>query len=188
MDLRTTMQESSYFSRKEKVTEDVYEDWDVEGASGVKFNFKDTCSFQPERLTSLVDRLTAAGMPLSLLRQSEIVLDRRGVFSEKLFELAHVKNQYPYEMVTSVRVLDMREPPSMSDFDSSLGLGSCINLENYQLFLHTWNVLKEEKYGEEMSLRQYTSFYNQLDTVLLAEVHGSFTRLVKAQYEVSSDW
>lgn len=188
MELRSKDQESSKFKPKDKEKDRPLEDWDIEGVSGVKFHFKDTCSFQQERLANLVDRLTKAGKPLSLLKQSDLVRDYRGCFSENLFQLAHVKIQYPYEMVTSVEVLRMKHPPSMQDFNSSLGLGSSIDPENYKLFLHTWNVLKDEKFGSDMSLGLYTGFYNQLDTILLAEVHSSFRRLVKEQYEVSVDW
>ena len=186
MELRTKDQDSLKNNPKDKQKDCPLEDWNVEGVSGVKFHFKDTCSFQQERLASLVDRLNKAGKPLSLLKQSDLVIDYKGCFSEKLFQLAHVKIQYPYEMVSSVQVLSMKDPPSMQDFNSSLGLGSSINPENYQLFLHTWNVLKEEKFGSEMCLGLYTGFYNQLDTILLAEVHTSFRQLVKEQYEVFS--
>ena len=188
MELGIKDSDGSRFNSIDKSEEYPLEDWDVEGVSGVKINFKDTCSFQQEKLTNLVDRLTKTGKPLSLLKQSDLVRDYNGCFSDRLFKLAHVKNQYPYEMVSSVEVLGMRYPPSMQDFNSSLGLGSSIDWENYQLFLHTWNVLKEEKYGDQMSLGLYTGFYNQLDTVLLAEVHSSFRRLVKEQYEISVDW
>ena len=184
MDLNTTSEEFSRNKPKDKQKEGNLEDWNVEGVSGVKFHFKDTCSFQQERLASLVDRLTKAGKPLSLLRHSDLVRDKKGCFSERLFKLAHVKIQYPYELVSSVEVFKMKHPPSPQDFNSSLGLGSSINEENYKLFLHTWDVLKEEKFGNEMCLGLYTGFYNQLDTILLAEVHSSFRQLVKDQYEV----
>ena len=181
MELRSKDQECS---KMKKHKDDPEEDWNVEGVSGVKFNFKDTCSFQQERLASLVDRLTKAGRPLSILKQSDLVKDKNGRFSDKLFGLAHVKIQYPYEMISSTSVLAMKSPPCMQDFNSSLGLGSTIDPQNYELFLHTWEVLKEEKFGNEMSLGLYTAFYNQLDTILLAEVHTSFRSLVKEQYEV----
>ena len=140
--------------------------------------------FPTRQLASLVDRLTKAGRPLSILKQSDLVKDKNGRFSDKLFGLAHVKIQYPYEMISSTSVLAMKSPPCMQDFNSSLGLGSTIDPQNYELFLHTWEVLKEEKFGNEMSLGLYTGFYNQLDTILLAEVHSSFRSLVKEQYEV----
>ena len=46
MELRSKDQESSKFKPKDKEKDRPLEDWDIEGVGGVKFHFKDTCSFQ----------------------------------------------------------------------------------------------------------------------------------------------
>ena len=164
------------------------EDGHVEGVSGVCFQFKDTCSFQHEALASLAERLSRSGKELTIVKESPLVRDAEGRFSEEFYRLAHKKIAFPYEMLTSTQVLQRTQPPSMEDFHSSLGIGSDISNKQYTEFVQTWELLRKHKYGENMNLGQYMDFYCILDTLLLAEVHDSFRRLVKQEYGLSLDW
>ena len=164
------------------------EDGLVDGVSGVCYQFKDTCSFQHEALASLAERLSRSGKELSIVKESPLVRDTEGRFSEELYRLAHKKIAFPYEMLTSTRVLQRTHPPSKEDFHSSLGIGSDIGNKQYAEFVQTWEILRKHKYGQNMNLGQYMDFYCILDTLLLAEVHDSFRRLVKQEYGLSLDW
>ena len=137
------------------------EDGDVFGKSGVIFAFKDTLNFQQDKLANLVSRLDKAGKDLTILRQSSLVINNKKRFSERLFKLAHRKIAFPYEWLTNISVLQNRSPPSQSDFKSTLGIGSNIGLSEYEDFLDTWNILKEEKYGNTMTMGNYLLFYNR---------------------------
>merc|ERR1712240_291074 len=79
------------------------EDGLVDGVSGVCYQFKDTCSFQHEALASLAERLSRSGKELSIVKESPLVRDTEGRFSEELYRLAHKKIAFPYEMLTSTR-------------------------------------------------------------------------------------
>ena len=165
-----------------------HDDDDVRGENYVVFEFKDTNAFQTGTLSSLASRLGKAKKDLTILRQCNLVQDSEGQFSQDLFNLAQTKASFPYEAITGLDVLERREPPSAEMFHSSLGIGSDIGQEDYSVFLSTWRVLKEEKFGERMTMKDYLAFYNELDTILLAEIHDSFRRLAKKEYEVSTDW
>ena len=165
-----------------------HDDDDVRGENYVVFEFKDTNAFQTGTLSSLASRLGKAKKDLTILRQCNLVQDSEGQFNQDLFNLAQTKASFPYEAITGLDVLERREPPSAEMFHSSLGIGSDIGQEDYSVFLSTWRVLKEEKFGEWMTMKDYLAFYNELDTILLAEIHDSFRRLAKKEYEVSTDW
>ena len=165
-----------------------HDDDDVRGENYVVFEFKDTNAFQTGTLSSLASRLGKAKKDLTILRQCNLVQDSEGQFSQDLFNLAQTKASFPYEAITGLDVLERREPPSAEMFHSSLGIGSDIGQEDYSVFLSTWRVLKEEKFGERMTMKDYLAFYNELDTILLAEIHDSFRRLAKKEFEVSTDW
>ena len=137
------------------------EDGDIYGRSGVVFNFKDTLNFQPDSLANLARRLETADKELTILRQSKIVLNSENKFSQKLFKLAHHKIPFPYEWISDIETLDTVTPPSIEHFTSTLGIGSSVNRKEYGDFLQTWNTLREEKFGELMTMRDYLSFYNR---------------------------
>ena len=164
------------------------DDDDVRGENYVVFDFKDTNAFQTGTLSSLASRLGKAKKDLTILRQCKLVQDSEGKFNQDLFNLAQTKASFPYEAITGLDVLERREPPTEEMFHSSLGIGSDIDQEGYSTFLDTWRVLQKEKFGESMKMRDYLAFYNELDTILLAEIHDSFRRLAKKEYGVSTDW
>ena len=58
------------------------EDGLVDGVSGVCYQFKDTCSFQHKALASLAERLSRSGKELSIVKESPLVRDTEGRFSE----------------------------------------------------------------------------------------------------------
>ena len=179
------IEEEGTGSTEKKTTHD---DGDVRGEDYVVFDFKDSNAFQTGTLSSLASRLTKAKKDLSILRQCNLVQDSKGKFNQDLFNLAQTKASFPYEAITGLNVLERREPPTEEMFHSSLGIGSDIDREEYNTFLYTWRVLQKEKYGDSMKLRDYLAFYNELDTILLAEIHDSFRRLAKKEYGVSTDW
>ena len=177
--------EEGEVSTGKKIKQD---DGDVRGENYVVFEFKDTNAFQTGTLSSLASRLGKAKKDLNILRQCKLVQDSEDKFNQDLFNLAQTKASFPYEAITGLDVLERREPPSEEMFHSSLGIGSDINQDDYRTFLNTWRVLQKEKFGESMKMRDYLAFYNELDTILLAEIHDSFRRLAKKEYEVSTDW
>ena len=107
--------------------------------------------------------------------------------SQKLLSLSKHKQFMPYEMITSVEDLQT-QIPSQSDFTSTLGIGRIMTDSEFEEFKICWNTLKEEKYGESMTLKDYLCFYNALDVVLLSEAHLAFRNLLHQQYKLSPDW
>lgn len=97
---------------------------------------------------------------MSILRKSSLVLDINNKFSENLFQLGHRKIPFPYEYLTSLKVLENKQPPLIQDFVSTLGIGSSIKQSEYENFLDTWNILEAEKFGREMCMGAYLKHYN----------------------------
>lgn len=110
-----------------------------------------------------------------------------GRFSEKLFALSKHKQYLPYEMITSVRDLHC-QTLCQKDFTSTLGIGSHMTSEQFSEFQTCWQTLRSEKYGEDMTLKDYLCFYNALDVLLLCEVHLSFRKLLFENYRISPDF
>ena len=110
-----------------------------------------------------------------------------GERSEKLLNLSKVKQHMPYEVVRSVEDLN-KTMPQQGDFASSLGIGRTMTDQEFEEFKVCWNTLREEKYGPDMTLKEYLCFYNALDVILLAEAHLSFRKLLYEQYKLSPDW
>jgi hypothetical protein len=78
-----------------------------------------------------------------------------------LFDLSKHKGHFPYELITAVSVLD-RGKPSRADFTNSLGVGILMAEDEYREFESCWATLEKHKYGDKMTLRDYTAFYNEL--------------------------
>lgn len=113
--------------------------------------------------------------------------DSSGKVSQKLLSLSKVKQHLPYESIQSVRDLEDKTP-CQSDFTSTLGIGRIMTNDEFSQFKICWDTLKAEKFGDAMTLRDYLSFYNGLDVILLAEAHLSFRNLLFEQYQLSPDW
>ena len=107
--------------------------------------------------------------------------DSTGKVSQKLLSLSKVKQYLPYESIQSVRDLE-EQTPCQSDFTSTLGIGRIMTNDEFSQFKICWDTLKAEKFGHAMTLRDYLSFYNGLDVILLAEAHLSFRNLLFEQY------
>ena len=110
-----------------------------------------------------------------------------GKLSHNLLALSKVKQYLPYESIHCVADLENRNP-LQQDFTSTLGVGKIMMDSEYLQFKTCWNTLKVEKYGSDMTMRDYLGFYNALDVILLSEVHLSFRKLLHEQYKVSPDW
>ena len=122
-----------------------------------------------------------------ILSSSSLMKNYSGERSEKLLNLSKVKQHMPYEVVRSVEDLN-KTMPQQGDFASSLGIGRTMTDQEFEEFKVCWNTLREEKYGPDMTLKEYLCFYNALDVILLAEAHLSFRKLLYEQYKLSPDW
>ena len=70
--------------------------------------------------------------------------------------------------MTGRSVLDEEKLPPIESFDSSLGVGSRISIDDYKHAEQVWNV-----FGCR-TLRDYTNVYCELDVLLLAELFSQF--------------
>ena len=70
--------------------------------------------------------------------------------------------------MTGRSVLDEEKLPPIESFDSSLGVGSRISIDDYKHKEQVWNV-----FGCK-TLRDYTNVYCELDVLLLAELFSQF--------------
>ena len=145
-------------------------------------------AYQKDSLANLSRRLEAnPNHTFPILSKSSLMRNSKGRTSEKLLSLSKHKQYMPYEMIKSVEDLQSRIP-CQSDFTSTLGIGRIMTDEEFAEFKICWDTLKEEKYGESMSLKDYLCFYNALDVVLLSEAHLSFRNLLYQHYKLSPDW
>ena len=90
-------------------------------------------------------------------------------------------------MITSVQDLH-HKTLCQKDFTSSLGIGKHMSSEEFSEFQTCWETLRSEKYGKDMTLKDYLCFYNALDVLLLCEVHLSFRNLLFENYKISPDF
>ena len=145
-------------------------------------------AYQKDTLANLSKRLAAnPHHTFPILSKSSLMKDCSGNISQRLMTLSRVKQYMPYEMLTSVQDLT-RSMPDQSDFASTLGIGRLMTNKEFEEFKICWTALREEKYGKEMTLKDYLCFYNALDVILLAEAHLSFRNLLYQQYKISPDW
>ena len=145
-------------------------------------------AYQKDSLANLSRRLESnPHHRFPILSKSSLMRNSRGTMSQKLLSLSKHKQFMPYEMITSVEDLQT-QIPSQSDFTSTLGIGRIMTDDEFAEFKICWNTLKEEKYGESMTLKDYLCFYNALDVVLLSEAHLAFRDLLYQQYKLSPDW
>ena len=122
-----------------------------------------------------------------ILSKSSLMKNSSGKISQKLLSLSKHKQFLPYEMIKSVSDLQS-QTLTQQDFHSTLGIGRKMTSDEFLEFKTCWETLKDEKYGQQMTLKDYLCFYNALDVLLLSEAHLSFRNLLFREYRVSPDW
>lgn len=127
----------------------------------LKFQFVDSAAYQKDSLSNLSKRLEKSAHNFKILHDSQLVRDWRGRKQEELIALSKHKGYFPYELITEVTVLDGGKP-SREAFANSLGVGSLMAEYEYREFEACWTTLEKHKYGDGMTLRDYTAFYNEL--------------------------
>jgi hypothetical protein len=138
----------------------------------LKFQFVDSAAYQKDSLDNLSSRLAKSDHEFKILHDSELIRDWRGVEQEELMSLAKHKGYFPYEHISSIAVLDGGKP-TREDFANSLGVGSLMTEDEYRDFELCWTSLQRHKYGGEMTLRDYTAFYN----ALVCYIQGTYVYL-----------
>jgi hypothetical protein len=135
-------------------------------------------------LDKLSKKLVNDGKQLSILETSDLCTDGKGVFSKAKYKLLTRKGKleliikfhitwcivgvFPYEYLSSYDVLQDTSLPSIDQFDSKLGVGCQISIDDYK---HAHDVWKE--FGCR-SFRDYMEIYCALDVILLAELFSNF--------------
>lgn len=140
-------------------------------------------------MSGLVEKLCASGHKFELLASSGLCTDNQGNFCSELFDNACRKIEFPYEKLVSLEVLQETAVPTMVEFHSSLGAGRDITQQQYSQFLNSWQLIGQKYIEKEtpMTMLDYLTYYNRLDTLLLGEVHENFRSNCLEHYGISVD-
>lgn len=132
--------------------------------------FKDSYQFLGESLSKLVSNLKDKDPDLFHVTKS--------VFSDpKYEELIYRKGVFPYNYLTSLKVLDETSLPKKSEFFNDLTMED-VSADDYEFALKTWKICQFKTLGD------YLLFYLALDVVLLADVFENFRKSCKKDYEL----
>ena len=160
--------EQKYISFTKDTVVDYYEDKKTKTKKPIKFQlrFVDSFKFMSSGLASLADNLPD---------DKFINLEKR--FTGEQLEMAKRKGVFPYDYFDSIEKLKEKTYPKEKEFDSLL-TGKGISHEEYEFGLKAYNV-----YGFE-NLKDYLEIYNEIDTLLLADIFENFRSVCLENYKI----
>ena len=136
----------------------------------IKYCLVDSMEHLNASLSTLVDVLNKTNHPYPLLRQSDIVKNKKQIFCKKRFDVLKAgKGIIAYDIITDISTLNKYTffPPK-SDFSSILNNKKKISDEDYKFAHNYYQTFQCKNYGENIGI------YVQQDVILLAEVMQSF--------------
>ena len=143
-----------------------------------KYVFLDSLNFMRGSLSQLVDNAVAADYPFPLLDGLQVGRLRGSVREERRLMLA--KGVYPYRVATSARqVRGITSLPDQASFYSDLA-EEHLSDEDYAFAEDFW-----QRSGCE-NLLQYTEFYCELDTILLASCVSFYREMIYNEFSLDA--
>ena len=160
--------EQKYISFSKNNVVDYYEDSKTKVKKPIKFRltFVDSFKFMGSSLASLGNNLS---------NNKFKSLEKR-FFGEQL-EMAKRKGVFPYDWFDCIEKLNYTSLPPWEDFYSILNDGG-ISRDEYDFALKAWDVFKCKTFQD------YLEIYNEIDTLLLADIFENFRDVCLENYEI----
>jgi hypothetical protein len=136
----------------------------------IELRFLDSFRFMPSSLDKLSKNL-----------KKEQFKELPKFFSEEHLDLLTRKLAYPYEHVDSLETSQETQLPSIKKFNSSLS-NENVSEEEYKNAQEIWNSF------EIKNMREFTSFYSQIDVLLLADIIENFREISLQNYKLDPTW